>query len=151
MRRPVLRQITLLSAFSLLLLFAGFAAAAEGDKPVPQWLWASKSPKVNETILLRKTFEVKPGLASASLAVTVTSPSASRARSIRLIWPESTPSRDRSATTSPPSVPISHRSRDTASGRAVDRKSSLSAPTRSLCAFPVAQRAHAVAERLPGR
>ena len=69
---------------------------------------------------------------SASLGVTVTSPSDSSARSIRLICPESTPSRERSITTSPPSVPTSHSSRETASGRAVERKSSLSAPTRCV-------------------
>ncbi|MGC1275506.1 MAG: hypothetical protein WBC44_17495, partial [Planctomycetaceae bacterium] len=49
---------------------AATRAADDAKSPTPQWLWTSKEPKANETVLFRKTIEVKPGLSSASLAVT---------------------------------------------------------------------------------
>ena len=44
--------------------------AQGAEAAAPQWLWSSKSAQPNEDIQLRKTFTVKPGLKSASLAIT---------------------------------------------------------------------------------
>ena len=54
---------------------------------------------------------------SAGLGATRTMPAASSERRSRLAWPESRSRRRRNARTSHPSVPISHRSRASPSGR----------------------------------
>lgn len=61
--------IGLLIGCLTLAVLAPIEAAEEGKGALPQWLWATKSPKSNETALFRKTFNAKPGLKSASLAI----------------------------------------------------------------------------------
>ncbi len=60
--------LRLLSA-GLALGLAAFAPPA--DAATPQWIWAAKSPKEAATAVLRKNFEIRPGLKTAALAVSV--------------------------------------------------------------------------------
>ena len=69
--RTGLALLAVAVAFAVAVPWTGRTLAEEaGPNATPHWLWSSTQPKDNETIFVRSTFEVKPGLKSASLAVT---------------------------------------------------------------------------------